>query len=169
MTTDIWGALGRIAKGGGVTREINRLRTASAIAAGSALTLTEKVHNGRTINLDTLTGSTVTLPASTGNGAVYKFVVSVLATSHSHVIKVANGTDAMQGFVFSRDDTSDNAVSFFAIAGTSDTITLNRSTFGSVVVGETITITDIALNRFQVEGFIANTGVPATPFSNTVS
>lgn len=165
---DIIGQLGRIAKAGNATRELNRLRTATSIAAGSALTLTEKVHNGRVINLDTAAGSTVTLPASTGNGAVYTFRVSVLATSNSHVIKVANASDAMEGFVFLRDDTSDNAVAFFATAGTSDTITLNRTTTGSVVVGETITITDVALNRFLVNGFVANTGVPATPFSAAV-
>lgn len=137
-------------------------------AAGSALTLTTVQHNGRTIKLDTLAGSTVTLPAATGSGAKYKFVVSALATSNSHVIKVANSSDAMQGYIFSRDDTSDAAVAFFATAGTSDTITLNRTTTGSVVVGEQIEIVDFAANRWQVTGFIANSGTPATPFSATV-
>lgn len=138
------------------------------VSVGSALTLNQNDHSGRTMKLDTLTGSVATLPAATGSGLSYSFIVSVLATSNSHVIKVANTSDAMQGFVFSRDDTSDNAVSFFAVAGTSDTITLNRTTTGSVVVGESITITDFAANRYQVEGFIANSGTPATPFSATV-
>lgn len=140
----------------------------SVVAAGSALTMSEASHAGKTINLDTAAGSTVTLPASTGSGAVYRFRVSVLATSNNHIIKVANSSDAMEGYVFSRDDTSDNAVAFFATAGTSDTITLNRSTTGSVVIGEYIEITDIAANRFHVRGMIANTGTPATPFSATV-
>jgi len=138
------------------------------INAGSALTLTADTHGNRTINLDTLAGSTVTLPASTGSGLTYRFRVSVLATSNSHIIKVANASDAFDGYIFSRDDTSDNAVAFFATAGTSDTITLNRSTTGSVVVGEWIEVQDIAVNRFHVRGFIANTGTPATPFSATV-
>lgn len=139
-----------------------------AVAAGSDLTLTEKDHAGRTILLNTAAGSTVTLPAANGGGAVYRFVVSVLATSNSHIIKVANASDAMQGGVVTRDDTANNAESFFATAGTSDTITLNRSTTGSVTIGEYIEIIDIATNRFQVNGLISNTGTAATPFSATV-
>lgn len=138
------------------------------IAVGSALTMNQVDHANRTLKLDTLAGSTATLPAATGSGVTYTFIVSVLATSNSHIIKVANTSDAMQGSLFTRDDTSDNAQAFFAAAGTDDTITLNRSTTGSVVVGEIIRITDFAVNRFQVEGFIANTGTAATPFSATV-
>ena len=141
---------------------------ANFVAVGSALTMSQNRHANRTMLLNTAAGSTATLPAATGSGFTYTFIVSVLATSNSHKIQVANASDAMQGFIFSRDDTSDNAVGFFATAGTSDTITLNRSTTGSVVVGETIRVTDIAANRYQVEGFIANTGAPATPFSAAV-
>lgn len=139
----------------------------AGIAAGATKTLTEAAHNGSLILLDTAAGSVVTLPASTGKGAVYRFMVSVLATSNSHIVKVANSTDVMKGMVFSRDDTSDNAVSFFTGAS-DDTITLNRTTTGSVVVGEYIEIEDYAAGFFRVNGFIANTGTPATPFSATV-
>lgn len=149
-------------------RELYSRSNTATIAAGSAITLTTE-DAGSTILLDTATGSTVTLPAATGSGAVYKFIVSVLATSNSHVIKVESAADSMQGFAFYRDDTSFNANAFFADAGTSDTITLNRSTTGSVVVGETITITDISSGRFHVEAFIANTGITASPFTATVS
>lgn len=140
----------------------------TAIAAGSALTMTEELHSGATISLDTLAGSTVTLPASTGQGAIYRFRVSVLATSNSHIIKVANASDAMQGIIFTSDDTTDTVAAFRATAGTSDTITLNRTTTGSVALGEWIEITDIATNVFHVKGMIANSGTPATPFSATV-
>lgn len=138
------------------------------VSVGSSKTLNQVDHANHTMKLDTAAGSTAILPAATGSGYTYTFVVSVLATSNSHVIKVANSSDAMQGSIFTRDDTSDGAAAFFATAGTSDTITLNRSTTGSVVVGEVIRITDFATNRYQVEGFIANTGTPATPFSATV-
>lgn len=140
---------------------------AAQVAAGSTLTLTNATHSGKTIKLDTLTGSVVTLPAATGSGARFRFRVSVLATSNSHKIQVANATDVMQGFIFSSDDTSDNAVAFFA-AATSDTITLNRSTTGSVSLGEWIEIEDIASGFFHVRGWISNTGTPATPFSAAV-
>lgn len=162
--TPIWDASANKWKKKDATEGAN----ASTVAVGSTLAMSQDTHGGKTLLLDTATGSVATLPASTGSGAVYTFIVSALATSNSHVIQAANSSDAMQGFVFSRDDTSDNAVSFFAVAGTSDTITLNRSDTGSVVVGETIKVTDIAANRYQVEGFIANTGTPATPFSAAV-
>lgn len=137
------------------------------IAAGSTLTLTNATHSGKTIKLDTVTGSVVTLPAATGSGARFRFRVSLLATSNSHKIQVANSTDVMQGYIFSVDDTSDNAVGFFT-AATSDTITLNRTTTGSVSLGEFIEIEDIASGFFHVRGFISNTGTPATPFSAAV-
>lgn len=142
------------------------------VAAGSTLVMNQVQHAGKTILLDTAAGSTCTLPAATGSGLKYRFIVQTLATSNNHIIKVANATDTMQGYIFSRDDTADAAVAFFAVAGTSDTITLNRTTTGSVVVGEMIEIEDVkvstSVNRYQVTGMIANTGTPATPFSATV-
>lgn len=139
-----------------------------AVAGGSTLTLTAAAHAGRTILLDTAAGTTITLPAATGTGNIYKFVVSVLATSNSHIIKVANSSDTMQGIIFTMDDTAANAEAYAAVAGTSDTITLNRTTTGSVTKGEHIEIEDFATNKFQVRGFITNTGSSATPFSATV-
>lgn len=138
------------------------------VAGGSATTLT--IDNaGDIIKLDTAAGTTITLPAATGSGATYTFVVSVLATSNSHIVKAASASDSMQGIIFSMDDTSDNAVAFAAVAGTSDTITLNRTTTGSVTIGETIYVTDFASGRWHVSGFITNSGTPATPFSAAVS
>lgn len=149
--------------------DLNRLELQPAIPAGSAFTVKMDECHGRQINLDTATGSTVTLPPATGSGAVFSFVVSALATSNSHIVKVANSSDAMQGGIVIADtDSSGAASSFFAVAGTSDTITLNRSTTGSVVVGEYLVVRDVAANRYQVEGLLAGTGAVATPFSATV-
>ena len=159
---------GAIAKFAGVDISGQLDPTTKYVAVGSALTLTLAAHFGKTMKLDTAAGSTATLPESTGSGAVYRFLVSVLATSNSHVIKVANATDVMRGMIFSVDDTSDNAVGFIAGA-TADTITLNRTTTGSVSLGEIIEIEDYAAGFFRVLGFITNTGSAATPFSATVS
>lgn len=137
------------------------------VIGGSSLILNNIVHNGKIIKLDTAAGTTCILPPATGSGAKFKFVVTVIATSNSHIIKVANTSDTMIGTILSVDDTSDNAVGFRAVAA-SDTITLNRSTTGSVSKGEWIEITDIAVNVFAVTGVITNTGTPATPFSATV-
>src|SRR3989304_3873082 len=120
------------------------------VAAGSTLTLTVASHNKKVIKLDTAAGSTVTLPASTGSGALFRFIVTVIATSNNHIIKVANANDVMAGVIVSMDDTSANAVAF-AAGSTADTITLNRTTTGSVTKGEWIEIEDIAVNLWHVK------------------
>lgn len=142
----------------------------NTIAGGSTLTLTVTSGPGRTIALDTAVGgSTIILPAATGSGSMYRFVVTVLATSGSHIVKVANSSDTMQGMIISTlsgTPTTNNI--WLATAGTSDTITLNRTTTGSVTLGEWFEIRDIATNKFQVYGVTSQSGTGATPFSATV-
>lgn len=137
-------------------------------AAGSALTLTVASHDGKTIALDTLAGSTVTLPAATGSGATFKFLVTVLATSNNHIVKVASASDIIQGIVNIIDTDTAGTTTGFATAADSDTITLNRSTTGSAMRGEWLEIVDIATGVFTVKGQLANTGAGATPFSAAV-
>lgn len=142
---------------------------AGPVAAGSTLTLTG-LDAGKTVLLDTLTGSVVTLPAAIGSGNKWRFVVSVLATSNSHKAQVANATDIIQGTLFGARIDSGNAVLGFAGAGTSDTISLNRTTTGSVSIGEWFEIEDVAAGVFNVRGFLTATGAAfATPFSAAVS
>ena len=139
----------------------------SFIAAGSALTVTAALHAGRIIKLDTAAGSTCTLPAASGTGNRYRFAISVLATSNSHVIKVANSSDTMIGLIWSMSD-DPATVKAFKASGTDDTITLNRTTTGSVILGEDIEVIDFATNLWLVRGWTASTGTEATPFSATV-
>lgn len=139
----------------------------SFVAAGATKTLTA-ANDGNTILLDTAAGSVVTLPAATGTGQKFRFRVSVLATTNSHIVKVANVSDAMQGIMIMGDDTGANAQWFAAVSGTDDTITLNRTTTGSVTLGEYFTVEDVATNLFHVTGTLTNTGTSATPFSATV-
>jgi hypothetical protein len=150
--------------------EINRAAknsTRVGIAAGSTLTVTQALHEGKIINLDTLAGSTCTLPAATGSGAKYKFLVTVVPTSNSHIVKVANSSDAMIGTIAGVSDDPATVKGWIAGA-TSDTITLNRGTTGGVSKGEYIEIVDVATNVFAVNGMITQTGTEATPFSATV-
>jgi len=137
------------------------------VAAGSTLAMTRKLHDGKLILLDTATGSVVTLPAAEGSGAKYEFAVSVLATQNSHVIKVGNTTDVIQGVCFVSTTSSDNAEAFKTTAS-DDTITLNRTTTGSVVRGESFEVVDAAAGLFLVKGMTAATGAEASPFSATV-
>lgn len=152
------------------TAEINRTCDVSGrlVAAGSALTVTEALHDGKTILLDTAAGSTCTLPAATGSGARFRFVIKTLATSNSHIIKVADATDVMYGFALVAQDAGDTSV-LFETAADSDTITLNRTTTGSTQKGEFFELEDIDTNVWSVFGVIAATGTEASPFSATVA
>lgn len=143
-----------------------------SIIAGGTLTITDAAHarlGAVMIGLADPAGSIVTLPQATGTGNVFRFRVLNIATSNSHIIKVANSSDTMQGFAIIADTDSSGAASMFmANYSTADTITLNRTTTGSVTVGEYIELEDIFLNRWHVRCYLAGTGVVATPFSATV-
>jgi len=143
------------------------------LAGGSTLAVTSAM-NGKVINLDTATGTVVTLPAATGSGLSVTFLVTVLATSNSHIIYTssANGVGGtannMIGLAFGARIDSGNAVLGFACQSTTNTITLNRTTTGSVSKGEYITVKDVAANTWRVEAFLTATGAAfATPFSHT--
>lgn len=150
--------------------EINRWCDVSArlISAGATLSVTEASHDGKIILLNSTGGSVCTLPASTGSGAVFHFKVSVLATSNSHIVKVANSSDIIQGTVSVVDTDTAGTITAFATASDSDTITLNRTTTGSVMRGEWLELVDAATNLYLVRGVLANTGSGATPFSAAV-
>lgn len=137
------------------------------VAAGSTKTLTS-IDAGSIVCLDTASGSVVTLPAATGTGDVFKFLVTVTATSNSHVIKVANATDEMRGFVVQDSDTA-TAPNIWWAADNDDTITLNRTTTGLAAQGEYFEIVDATSGHFFVRGYSQASGTEATPFSATVS
>lgn len=145
---------------------------AGSQAGGATKTLTA-VDSGKITNLDTLAGTVVTLPAATGSGAKYRFLVTVLATSASHKIQVANASDFMIGILPTMSDDPATVKAFAAansgtVATNSDTITLNRTTTGSVTVGEWIQVEDVVANTWLVSGMLSATGTEATPFSAAV-
>ena len=150
--------------------EINRVADLSSrlVAAGGTETATVADHGDRIILWDTAAGSVVTLPAATGSGVKIKCVISAIATSNAHIVKVANGSDTIKGAIIIADQDSAGTVTAFVTASDSDTITLNRSTTGSVTVGEWVELIDIAANVWAVSGVLTNTGSGATPFSATV-
>jgi hypothetical protein len=158
-----------------VTATVSALANNAAryVAAGSTKALTA-ANDKQTIKLDTLTGSVVTLPAATGSGVRFKFLVSVLATSNSHKIQVANASDFMVGII-SGPNTSTGAFTAFAaansgtVATNSDTITLNRAGTGSASVGEWIDVEDVAANTWAVNGLLSAAAAAfTTPFTAAV-
>lgn len=139
------------------------------IPAGSTKTLSRAVDRGAVVRLDTITGSVVTLPPSLGDGCRFLFLVSALATSNAHIIKVANATDVMRGIIACLDSDLATVNNFgFAAGSTADTITLDRTNTGSVTLGEWIEVFDYAAGFWHVRGQLSG-AAPATPFSATVS
>ena len=137
--------------------------------ATDAVTITE--HAGRTLLLGEVGGNaalTLTLPAATGTGAVYKFIVSVTNTSN-YKIQVADATDTIDGIMMYLDEDG-TAVTAFPTVAASDTITLNGTTQGGVV-GDYLELIDIATNQYHVRGVmrVPAGSNPATPFSAAVS
>lgn len=149
--------------------ELNRATDVSTrlVAAGATLAMTEAAHESKIICLDTAAGSIVTLPASTGGGGMYRFLVTVTATSNSHIIKVANATDEFRGYVIQDSDTA-TAPNIWWAADNDDTITLNRTTTGLAAQGEYFDIVDGTAGHYFVRGYSQASGTEATPFSATV-
>lgn len=149
--------------------EVNRACDVSArlIDAGASVTLSQATHDGTTVALDQASGSAVTLPAASGSGMRLRIVVSTTVTSNNHTI-TCDGTDEFAGQILATDtDTSDTLVSYPAVAADDfDTITMDGSTKGGLQ-GDVIELEDVAEGVWALEGFIKQTGSPATPLSSS--
>ena len=144
------------------------VRDMVTLTATDAITVAE--HAGRILLMGEVGGdaaATFTLPAATGSGAEFQFIVSVVNTSN-YVIQVADATDTIDGSVILHQDSANTVVSFNT-ASDSDTITLNGTTKGGVSIGDEITLIDIATNQYMVKGVLTASGTEATPFSAAVS
>jgi len=160
---------------GAVTVASQLTLTGSFLPAIHTFTATDAVtiaeHAGRTLLLGEVGGNaavTLTLPAATGTGAVYKFIVSVTNTSN-YKIQVADATDTIDGIMLYLDEDG-TAVTAFPTVAASDTITLNGGTTGGIV-GDYLELIDIATNQYHVRGVmrVAAGANPATPFTAAVS
>lgn len=148
--------------------EINRVADVSArlVAAGGTLAVTAALHDGKVICLDTLAGSACTLPAATGTGAKFTFIVTVNPTSNAHTIACA-GTDEFAGVIFQIDaDTSDATQAYAAQAADNyDTITLEAAQTKGGDVGDWIEVVDILSGVWALRGHVIGTGSVASMFS----
>jgi hypothetical protein len=136
-------------------------------------TITNALHAGRILLMGEVGGdasATFTLPAATGTGAEFKFIVSVVNTSN-YVIQVT-GDDTIDGSVVVTNDSTDGGtaslISWPTVAA-SDTITLDGTTTGGVNIGDYVLLTDIATDQYSVSGLLNASGTEATPFSAAVS
>lgn len=137
------------------------------ITITASATLDRDTHGGAVTRLSAAAGLTVTLPASTGKGDVYKLFVLTTVTSNNYVIQVANASDTIAGIATTATTTT-GAGTHEAAGGTDDTITLNGTTTGGIV-GSYIELEDVSANLWRVNAHLAGSGVLATPFSAAVS
>lgn len=163
FTGDLVGGI----SGGATAAELNRAadltgRIVSATAA--TLAVTEAAHEGRIVTLNRAAGITATLPAATGGGGRYRFLVGTTFTGNG-IIQVV-GNDIMQGRALVAQDGGDTAV-LFETAADSDTITLNGTTTGGLI-GAEVELIDMAADTWFVKVYTAATGTEATPFSAAV-
>lgn len=138
----------------------------SSVAETASFTASRSKHaNGPTTTLSAAAGLTVTLPAATGTGDVYEFLVITTVTSNSYKIQVANATDSFYGGVGISTDIA--GVTELAVSG-DDTITMNGSTTGGLV-GSWVRVKDAGTGIWMLEGFLCSTGTEASVFSAAVS
>lgn len=149
---------------GAVLREFGGTGLVNATAA--TLAATNAAHAGRIVTLNRAAGIAVTLPAATGSGARFCFVLGTTITSNSTTIKAPDANGTMTGNAIVLQDGGDTLVGFEAGA-TADTITWNGSTTGGIK-GDCAELIDIGTDLWFVRVTQSATGVEATPFSATV-
>ena len=126
-------------------------------------TLTEADYEGYYLILDNEGLATVTLPAATGSGGVYRFIVGTVNTS-KYVIQAA-GNDTIDGNIFVNTDNASDAVIGFNPGASDSTITLNGTTSGGASVGDKITYVDIAEDQWVISGLLTASGTEINPSS----
>jgi hypothetical protein len=140
-------------------------------ASDATLTATKALHAGRVVAFGRAAGTVVTLPAATGTGDIYRFVIATTATSNANVIKVANATDVMDGSLNIQQDTDgDGTLKCFRADAGDDTMTFAGAATTGGIVGGYIECIDYKTGFWSCRAFTqSGGGSEATPFSATVS
>lgn len=147
------------------TQRFRRQNLMESLTASA--TLTQAGYDECTLVLNAAAGLTVTLPAATGSGARFRFIVGTSVTSNDYTIQVV-GNDVMDGLIFGANDEATPTMEVWATASDSDTITMDGSTQGGII-GDRIELEDIGADQWAVHGWIKQSGTEATPFSAAVS
>lgn len=125
----------------------------------SSLTLNQAGHSGVLVVSNLAAAQTITLPAATGTGNVYRIFVATTKTGN--LVINAAGSDVINGGVSVATDAAGVSI---PAATTSVTITMNGSTTGGIQ-GSWVNLTDAISGKWMCEGFLVSTGAEATPFS----
>jgi hypothetical protein len=153
------------------------LAVTGGIAGGAAnvtdatVSVTAASHAGKVIVFSRAAGVTATLPAATGTGNIYRFVIGTTATSNANIIKVANATDVMNGSINIQQDTdADGDVKVWRADAGDDTMTFAGAATTGGIVGGYIQCIDYKSGFWSCQAFTqSGGGSEATPFSATVA
>jgi hypothetical protein len=137
--------------------------TGRMVTSSGTENITVAAHAGRIVLLTGAGALTRTLPAATGTGNIYRFVVGVVNASHIITVNGTPGTDTIDGGAIGMQDGGDTVEGWEA-DGADNTVTLNGTTTGGQI-GDWVEIIDIAAGQFSVTAQIVQTGAQATPFS----
>ncbi|MBI4695583.1 MAG: hypothetical protein HY749_16320 [Gammaproteobacteria bacterium] len=148
--------------------ELKKLDVNSRIVVLDAnTTLSKDAHDNKVLVLNSASARTHTLPAATGSGARFQFIVGAVNTS-GYVIQVT-GDDTIDGVLLNVDTDTSGALRGFTPSAADDTVTLNGTTQGGASIGDVMTFVDIAADQWAIDGRVSATGSPATPFSSAVT
>lgn len=146
--------------------EIDRVADVSARVVSlstASPTLAVADHEGKLLVLNRATGVAVTLPAATGSGSVFHFIVGTSFSGGSFVA-TCTGDDTLKGLALGLD--GDGVPANAWAAGASDEVfTMDGSTQGGVV-GDEVIFRDIKADVWQVQARLQQSGTEATPFSS---
>jgi len=138
------------------------------VAAGATLTLTA-ANAGATILLNQAAGSVVTLPAATGTGNKFNFVVSVTTTSNKDAILAASSSDFIQGSAIGENSGTAKVFTSTASSNHSIQMPFTGTQPSGGFIGDHFDLQDIATGVWQCNGVYQAGTTPTTPFSTATS
>lgn len=147
--------------------ELTRVADVSArIVAVTAATLAVDLatHEGKIVTLSLAAGTNVTLPAATGGGAVYTFVIVTDSTSTDTYSFAVTGNDTIFGHAFGVDGDGEPGNAWTAAGATSAAFGGTNNASGGKK-GDKIQFTDIAADTWLCEAWITQGGTEVTPFA----
>jgi hypothetical protein len=133
----------------------------------SSLTLSPSLHSGRTVVVNAVAGSAITLPAATGSGAKYRVVIGTALTSASVTVGVT-GDDIFYGISIT-EDAGDSTPADATVHPTASNSNLWTDAFtgGGGEIGDYFEAEDIGADKWAVSGVIRSVlDSTVSPFSN---
>jgi hypothetical protein len=129
-----------------------------ALTAAS-YTMSPVTHAGKLMTVAKADGMTITLPAATGTGNVYRFLVTTAVTSVGYIWQVT-GDDTIVGQVTITLAAGGTTFGESA-AGTDDTLTINGTTSGGLI-GSYVEFIDVKADLWYLDARLLGSGTLAT-------